>query len=101
MTFAYFAFLLRTILHYALWVALSCVQNAPCILVAAKLLLFNNEIAYRYNDPENTLSITNAGWKSATTRKRLNAIPNVNILQSKGIWYLNGKEWDGKLIDIK
>lgn len=65
------------------------------------LLLFNNEIAYRYNDPENTLSITNAGWKSATTRKRLNAIPNVNILQSKGIWYLNGKEWDGKLIDIK
>lgn len=62
------------------------------------LLLFNNEIAYRYNDPENTLSITNADWKTTTTKERLNAIPNVNISQVKGIWYLNNEIWDGTLI---
>ncbi len=65
------------------------------------MLLFGNEIAYRYNDPEKTLSITNAGWKTATTKERLNAIPNISIKQVKGKWYLNGNEWDGKLIDIK
>lgn len=65
------------------------------------LKLHNNPIAYRYNDPESTLSITNAGWFSSTTKERLNAIPYVNIKQVKGVWYLNGNEWDGKLIDIK
>lgn len=64
------------------------------------LKLFGNEIAYRYNDPEKTLSITNAGWKTATTKERLNAIDGVSISVVKGKWYLNGKEWDGKLIDI-
>ena len=65
------------------------------------LLLFGNEIAYRYNDPENTLSITNAGWFSNTTKERLNAIPGVHIKQIKGKWFLNDKEWNGSLIDIK
>ena len=64
------------------------------------LKLFGNEIAYRYNDPERTLSITNAGWQSHTTKERLNAIPNVSIQQKQGVWFLNGEEWDGKLIDI-
>ncbi len=65
------------------------------------LKLFGNEIAYRYNDPERTLSITNAGWKSVTTKERLNGIPNVHIHQIKGVWFLDGKEWDGSLIDIE
>ena len=56
------------------------------------LSLFGNQIAYRYNDPERTLSITNAGWKSNTTKERLNGLPNVSISQSKGVWYLNGAE---------
>lgn len=64
------------------------------------LKLHNNPIAYKYNDPNKTLSITNAGWKTNTTKERLNAIPSVNIKQIKGNWYLNGKEWDGKLTDI-
>lgn len=63
--------------------------------------LFGNRIAYRYNDPERTLSITNAGWLSNTTKERLNGIPGVSINQKKGEWYLNGNQWDGKLIDIK
>lgn len=66
-----------------------------------KLLLHGNCIAYRYNDTEKTLSITNCGWFSNTTKERLNALPNMRISQSNFIWYLNGKEWDGKLIDVK
>jgi hypothetical protein len=62
--------------------------------------LFGNAIAYRYNDPDRTLSVTNCGWKSATTKERLNAIPGVHIRQTKGKWYLNGEAWDGKLIDV-
>lgn len=65
------------------------------------LVLHGNEIAYRYNDPERTLSITNCGWFSNTTKERLNGLKGVNIVQKKGVWYLNSKEWDGKLIDVK
>lgn len=65
------------------------------------LRLHNNPIAYLYNDPERTLSITNAGWATNTTKERLNGLPNVIIKQVKGEWFLNGKEWDGKLIDVK
>jgi len=65
------------------------------------LLLFNNEIAYKYNDPEKNLSITNAGWESNTTKERLNGLDGVSIQQKAGIWYLNGKEWEGELIDVK
>jgi hypothetical protein len=64
------------------------------------LKLFGNEIAYRYNDPERTLSVTNCGWFSKTTKERLNGIPQVSIRQSKGLWYLNGNYWDGKLTDV-
>ena len=65
------------------------------------LKLHGNKIAYRYNDPQRTLSITNAEWQSNTTKERLNGIEGVSINQKKGVWYLNGKEWDGNLIDIK
>lgn len=65
------------------------------------LKLHGNTIALLYNDPNNTLSVTNAGWFSNTTKERLNGLPNVSISQKKGIWYLNGEKWDGKLIDIK
>ena len=65
------------------------------------LELHGNAIAYRYNDPDRTLSITNCGWESAITKERLNALDGVNIHQKNFIWYLNGEQWDGKLIDIK
>ena len=64
------------------------------------LKLHNNAIAYRYNDPEKTLTISNCGWFTPTTKERLNALPNVNIVQKSFKWYLNGKEWDGSKIDI-
>ena len=64
------------------------------------LKLHNNAIAYRYNDPEKTLTISNCGWFTPTTKERLNALPNVNIVQKSFKWYLNGEEWDGSKIDI-
>lgn len=64
------------------------------------LMLFGNEIAYRYNDPEKTLTITNCGWKTAATKERLNGIDGVSISQRKGEWYLNGKLWDGNFVNI-
>ena len=68
------------------------------------LRLFGNKIAYLYNDPDRTLSITNSGWFTNTTKERLNALPNV-FIQQKTInnvkkWYLNGEEWNGELTDI-
>lgn len=65
------------------------------------LVLFGNEIAYLYNDPERTLSITSQGYMTNTTKERLNGIDRVHIKQVKRVWYLNGKQWNGKLIDIK
>ena len=65
------------------------------------LKLHGNEIAYQYNDPQKTLSIANCGWFTVTTKERLNALPNVSIQQKNFVWFLNGKEWDGKNINIK
>jgi len=76
-------------------------MEVEVLLNVTILKLSGNPIAYKYNDPENTLSITNCGWFSRTTKERLNALPNVSIKQENGVWYLNDKEWDGKLIDIK
>jgi hypothetical protein len=64
------------------------------------LKLFGNPIAYLYNDHERTLSIQNCGFFTPTTKERLRGLPNVRISQKNGIWFLNGIEWDGKLIDI-
>lgn len=46
------------------------------------------------------LFITNAGWESNTTKERLNGINGVSIQQKKGVWYLNGTEWNGELIKV-
>ncbi len=61
------------------------------------LALYGNEIAYNKGGK---IKITNRGWFSVTTKERLNAIPNVNIYQKNYNWYLNGKIWDGNLIEI-
>ncbi len=65
-----------------------------------------NEIAYKYNDPNNTISITNCGWESNTTKERLNGVitlsglNNSGIYQKNWVWYLDGKEWNGGLTDL-
>jgi hypothetical protein len=62
------------------------------------LLLHNNNIAIYTGTKD--LYITNCGWFTNTTKERLNALPNVRIQQKKFKWYLNGKEWDGKMTKI-
>lgn len=73
------------------------IQVLPNVTV---MKLHGNPIAFRYNDPERTLSITDAGWSSNTTKERLNALPNVSIQQKNWEWFLNGEKWDGDMIDV-
>lgn len=47
------------------------------------------------------LTISHAGWPTATTKDRLNALPGVSINQKAGVWYLNGREWDGSAIKVE
>jgi hypothetical protein len=62
------------------------------------LKLFGNKIAALL--PNGRLWISNAGWKSNTTKERLNALPGVNIYQKRKIWFLNDQPWDGSPIFI-
>ena len=75
-------------------------MQVEVLLNCTIMRLYGNAIAYRYNDPDRTLTITNCGWLSNTTKERLNGIPGVSINQKKGQWYLNGEVWNGNLKDI-
>ncbi|UAV84643.1 hypothetical protein PHB09_148 [Pseudomonas phage PHB09] len=55
--------------------------------------LHGNLIARRF--PDGKIEVGNAGWFSNTTKERLNGLPGVSICQKKGVWFLNGEEWDG------
>ena len=65
-----------------------------------------NSIAYKYNDPNKTIAITNCGWESNTTKERLNGVISLSglnigeIYQKNWQWYLDGKEWSGELTDL-
>ena len=63
------------------------------------LKLHGNTIAIK-NIETGELKITNCGWETTTTKERLNGLEGVKIYQKKGIWYLNEKEWNGKLITV-
>lgn len=65
----------------------------------SSLHLHGNLIARRF--PCGRLEIGNGGWSSNTTKERLNGIPGVSVCQRKGVWYLNGVEWDGWWIQVK
>lgn len=58
-----------------------------------EMLLHGNKIAWFDNN--NNLWLSACGWRTATTKERLNSLPNVSIVQKKGDWYLNGKYWNG------
>ena len=56
------------------------------------LWLFENKIAeWRGGN----LWITDAGWDSKTTKERLNGLSGVSIRQQRGVWFLNGRAWNG------
>ena len=56
------------------------------------LFLHNNPIAKHTRDG---IELNACGWLTLTTKERLNGIPGVQITQKAGVWFLNGKEWDG------
>ncbi len=62
------------------------------------MYLFGNAIA-RINHNGN-LEICDGGYQSATTKERLNGLPNVSVCQRKGQWFLNGKPWDGEWTEV-
>ena len=62
------------------------------------LYLHDNAIAKV--DDRGQLWITNAGWKSVTTKERLNGLPGVSIHQKDFTWYLNDKPWNGDWVRI-
>ena len=61
------------------------------------LWLFGNKIAEWRNDG---LWITNAGWKSNTTKERLNGLTGVRVQSIRRQWYLNDYAWDGGWINV-
>ena len=62
-----------------------------------ELLLHGNVIA---DMNEDGLYISSCGWETATTKERLNGLPNVSIYQRNFQWFLNGEEWDGSRIKV-
>jgi hypothetical protein len=62
------------------------------------LELHSNTIA-RYESWNGRTYVTHAGWTTQTTKERLNGLDGVSISQHRGVWYLNGKAWDGSWID--
>lgn len=70
--------------------------------IATMFLHFNAIAEYRMEDgAKNGIKIDACGWLTQTTKERLNALPGVGICQKSGVWYLNGKEWDGNAIFVK
>ena len=65
----------------------------------SRMLLHNNCIA-TFDHDNKRLSISNCGWFTPTTKERLNALPDVNIIQKSFKWFLNGKEWNGQKTDV-
>jgi len=79
-------------------------KNTNTEIRGGSMFLFGNKIAEYaslFNDGNRDINITNAGWNSATTKERLNALEGVHIVQKAGVWYLNGEKWGGEWITIK
>lgn len=73
-----------------------CRDNTMVLVdqVYVGLSLFGHTIARR-KIGSNDIEVTNADHFTATTKERLNGLPGVQVNQRKGVWFLNGEEWDG------
>jgi hypothetical protein len=49
---------------------------------------------------DGNLWITDAGWRSNTTKERLNGLSGVSINVRRGVWFLNGREWNGAWTNV-
>ena len=57
------------------------------------LFLHGNPIARNEGD---SVTISDGGWPTMTTKARLNAFPMVNVSEERGVWFLNARPWDGR-----
>jgi Tfp pilus assembly protein PilV len=57
-----------------------------------------NMIAQKLDNGE--LIIDTCGWKTDTTKDRLSRLGSFSLRQLKGVWYINGKEWNGSKINV-
>lgn len=73
-------------------------KQSNTVSTGNELYLHGNKIA-EYRDGD--LWITNAGGQNNTTKERLNGLQGVSIYQKAGQWYLNGKLWDGRWINVR
>lgn len=73
-----------------------CKSNTK--VVNRTMYLFGNKIAWITEN--HILHISNCGYRTATTKERLNGLPLVSIRQKDGCWYLNGVYWDGRPIKV-
>lgn len=62
------------------------------------LYLHGNKIAQHTSEG---LMVSTAGWDTNTTRERLNGLRGVRVYRRKGELILNGKPWDGEMVNIK
>jgi hypothetical protein len=63
------------------------------------LMYLHGNLIAKYNDM-GRLEISNCGWFSPTTKERLNGLKGVSIEQKDFQWFLNGKLWDGSMIEV-
>ena len=55
------------------------------------MYLFGHKIAWL--DLNGQLWISHCGYRTNTTKERLNGLPGVDIRQRNYQWYVNGEEW--------
>lgn len=61
------------------------------------LYLHGNKIAQHTSEG---LMVSTAGWDTNTTRERLNGLRGVSVYRRKGELILNGKKWDGEMVNV-
>lgn len=63
-------------------------------VTCGQMYLHGNKIAWF--DINGQLWISHCGYRTNTTKERLNGLPGVNIRQRNYQWYLNGEEWNSR-----
>ena len=63
-----------------------------------QMRLHNNVIAEK---TPNGLFVCSCGWRSITTKERLNGLSGVHVVQRNYDWYLNGKYWTGVRVNVR
>ena len=68
-----------------------------------KMYLHGNNIAILIDNEliGETLIVSMCGYDTRVTRDRLNAIEGVEVTRKNNKTYLNGKEWNGRKVDVK